>query len=205
MDSLIAFLRQRRWARRTLTGASGLLLVVAIGLLAYPAYTNYLHNRLQGHLRKELASSSLKDDYLHHRVKEGDSLTRIMIPKLGVDVVVVQGVTESALRAGAGHYPTTPLPCEVGNVAIAGHRTTYGKPFANVDQLVEGDQITLVTPVGTCTYGMTKAPFVVLPNDISVVADAPGEHLLTLTSCTPKGSASHRIVIRAALLRSTPA
>jgi len=187
------------------TGVSGLLLLVAVGLLAYPVYTNYLHNRTQGHLRKELASSALKDDYLNHRVKEGDSLTRLKIPKLGVDVVVVQGVSESALRAGAGHYPATALPCDVGNVAIAGHRTTYGKPFANVDQLVQGDQITLETPVGTCTYQMTKAPYVVLPNDISVVADAPGEHLLTLTSCTPKGSASHRIIIRASMIQSTPA
>ena len=57
------------------------------------------------------------------------------IPVLGVDVVVVEGTTASALRAGAGHYPETPLPCELGNVGIAGHRTTYGKLFNQIDRL----------------------------------------------------------------------
>lgn len=205
MDRLIGFLRERRWARRALTGGSALLLVVAVVLLGYPAYTNFAHNRLQGKLRKELASPALKDAYLNHRLKEGDSLTRIQIPKLSVDVVVVEGIGETALRAGAGHYPATPLPCADGNVSIAGHRTTYGKPFANVDQLSEGDQVTLITPVGSCTYQVSKAPFVVLPSEVSVIANSPGEHLLTLTSCTPKGSASHRIIIRAKMVSSTAA
>ena len=62
-----------------------------------------------------------------------------MIPALNVDTVVVEGTGATALRAGAGHYPNTPLPGEEGNVAIAGHRTTYGKPFANLDRLAVGD------------------------------------------------------------------
>jgi sortase A len=115
-----------------------------------------------------------------------------------VDVVVVEGTTASALRAGAGHYPQTPLPCEVGNVGIAGHRTTYGRPFHNLDRLKEGDDIILETPVGECRYKVAKVPYVVLPTDTSVVAPA-SESLLTLTTCHPKGSASHRLVVRAVL------
>jgi sortase A len=132
-------------------------------------------------------------------VAVGDSLTRIKIPKIGVDVVVVQGTSESALRAGAGHYPETPLPCSVGNVGIAGHRTTYGKPFNEINLLQPGDVIYLDTPVGTCEYQVSKAPFDVYPNDFSVVAPPsdPTARWLTLTSCDPKGSAARRIVIRA--------
>jgi sortase A len=212
---VIDFLRTRRWARRVLSGGSAGLLILAVVLLGFPVYTNWVHNRLQGHLGKQLASPALKDAYRNHALREGDSLTRLRIPKLGVDVVVVEGTSESALRAGAGHYPETPLPCDVGNVSIAGHRTTYGKPFANIDQLTPGDQITLDTPIGSCTYQVSAPPphlptagpaaFVVLPTDRWVVANDAAQHALTLTSCHPKGSASHRVIIKALMVSSTPA
>jgi sortase A len=113
--------------------------------------------------------------------------------------------TASALRAGAGHYPETPLPCELGNVGIAGHRTTYGKPFSQIDRLKTGDPIILETPVGSCTYKVSKDPFVVAPDDFSVVAPPPDatSRWLTLTSCHPKGSAAHRIVIRATFVSAS--
>lgn len=199
VDAVVGFFRGRRWARRSLTALTVLLVVGAVGLLGFPFYTNLYEGRLQNHLNHELATPQLKDRYRNRSLREGDSLTRIKIPKIGVDVVVVEGTSVSALRAGAGHYPATPLPCEDGNVGIAGHRTTYGKPFANIDLLGPGDQVILETPVGTCTYQVSKAPFVVLPSDFSVVANTPGTHTLTLTSCHPKGSASHRIVVQAVM------
>ena len=205
MDALIRFLRSKKWARRAISGFSVLLLVLAAGLLGYPVYTNYVHNRLQGRLSHQIASPALANRYRQHQLREGDSLTRIKIPKLGVDVVVVQGIGESALRAGAGHYPETPLPCEVGNVAIAGHRTTYGKPFANIDQLAPGDQVILTTPVGSCSYQVSRPPFVVSPTDRWVVANTPGEYTLTLTSCHPKGSAANRLVVKATVVSQAAA
>ncbi len=215
LSGLIRFLRQKRWARRALSGLSALLILLAVVLLGYPVYTNWVHNRLQGRLGHQLASPTLQDAYRHHRLREGDALTRIRIPKLGVDVVVVEGTSLSALRAGAGHYPETTLPCDDGNVAIAGHRTTYGKPFANIDQLSPGDQIFLETPIGTCAYQVDRPPagqptagsaaFVVLPNAFWVVANKVGHHALTLTSCHPRGSASRRIVIKATMVSSAVA
>jgi sortase A len=195
---LVQFLRRHRGARRAISGVSVVLGLVAVGMLAYPFYTNLYQSRLQDRLNRQLASPELQQAYRSRSLGEGDALTRIRIPAIDVDVVVVEGTTASALRAGAGHYPQTPLPCERGNVAIAGHRTTYGKPFHNLDRLKTGDEIILETPIGTCTYKVDKGPFVVLPNDTSVVAATPAPQL-TLTTCHPKGSASHRLVVQAAL------
>src|SRR3546814_693306 len=131
-----------------------------------------------------------------------DSLTRLIIPAIEVDVVVVEGTTASALRAGAGHYADTPLPCEIGNVAIAGHRTTYGRPFHNLDLLEVGQQITLETPIGDCTYEVNRDPFVVSPTQTEVVANTPDEATLTLTTGHPKGSARQRLIVKATLVSS---
>lgn len=199
MEKLTGFLRQHRWARGGLTGMSAVCLLAAVGLLGYPFFTGLYEGSMQGNLSKQLNSSATKQAYLHHAVPVGDSLTRIKIPKIGLSVVVVEGTTASALRAGAGHYPATPLPCTLGNVAIAGHRTTYGKPFSNVGELRPGDVIEFDTPIGSCTYTVSQMPFRVLPNDTSVVANTPGLATLTLTSCAPKGSASHRIIIKATM------
>ena len=205
VEPLIQYLRSHRWARNGLSGLSVALILGALGLLGYPFYTNLYQSRIQSRLSHQLASPALQQRYRSRTLQEGDSLTRIKIPKIGVDVVVVEGTSASALRAGAGHYPSTPLPCDPGNVGIAGHRTTYGKPFANIDQLGPGDVIILETPVGSCTYKVSQAPFVVLPdglmtNGASVVANIPGQNALTLTSCHPKGSASHRIVVKATMV-----
>ena len=202
MDRVLDWLAERRNARRGLTLAGAALVAVAVLFLAFPVYTDFVHNSLQGKLSKQLGTPAEKQAYLAGTLRSGQSLTRILIPKIGVNVVVVQGIDETALRAGAGHYPQTPLPCEMGDVAIAGHRTTYGKPFSNIDRLGPGDKIILKTPVGSCVYRVSQAPFVVLPTDWGVVANTPGQFVLTLTSCHPKGSASHRIVIKAQMVSS---
>jgi sortase A len=201
---LVEAVRTRRWARRAVSALSLVLLLGGVALLGYPFATNLYQDRVQARLDRQLASPQLEQAYRERRVQTGDSLTRIKIPKIDVDVVVVEGTSASALRAGAGHYPETPLPCDAGNVGIAGHRTTYGKPFNQIDRLRPGDLIFLDTPVGSCTYQVARDPFVVLPDDFSVVAppypDASARWL-TLTSCHPKGSASHRIIIRAVFVK----
>jgi sortase A len=176
---------------------SGVLLAAAVGVLGYPVYTNVIHDRTQSRLDREFASPATRQAYRQRTLADGDALTRIKIPAIGVDTVVVEGTSASALRAGAGHYPSTPLPCEQGNVGIAGHRTTYGKPFNQLDRLKNGDVVILETPVGTCTYTVTAEPRVIMPNDLSVVANDPAKQMLTLTTCHPKGSASRRLVVQA--------
>ena len=68
-------------------------------------------------------------------IESGEAIARIEIPAIGVDDIVVAGVDSGDLKKGPGHFPTTPLPGQLGNSAIAGHRTTYGQPFFDVDKL----------------------------------------------------------------------
>jgi len=201
VDPVLRFLRANPWSRRALSIVSAVLLTGAVAMLAYPAATNFMSDRTQGRLDREIASPEIKQAYQERRLQDGDALTRIKIPSLGVDTVVVEGTTASALKAGAGHYPNTPLPCEAGNVAIAGHRTTYGRPFSQLDRLNAGDVVILTTPIGSCTYEIVKEPFVISPRDFSVVQNDPAKKMLTLTTCHPKGSARQRLVVQANLVK----
>jgi sortase A len=135
----------------------------------------------------------------------GKPLGPITIPKIGVDQIVIEGVDVDDLRMGPGHYPGTQLPGHEGNTAIAGHRTTYGAPFGDLDQLAPGDEITLRTAQGTFVYRVTEQR-VVDPSEITVLDPTPdparpGHALatLTLTTCNPKYSAAQRLVIKATL------
>ena len=201
---LVELLRTKPWLRRVLSGLSVLLVLGGLGLVGYPFATNMWTDRIQERLEDQIASPELQQAYKERKIETGDSLTRIKIPALGLDTVVVEGITPSALRAGAGHYPQTPLPCEGGNVSIAGHRTTYGRPFGNVDQLKPGDTIELTTPIGGCVYQVARDPWVVPPTEMSVL-DPTAERSLTLTTCHPKGSAAQRLIIRATWVKDLKA
>ena len=128
---------------------------------------------------------------------EGNPVGLMRIAKIGLSKVIVQGTSTSDLRLGPGHYPGTPLPGEQGNAAIAGHRTTYGAPFYNLDELAPGDLIDITTVQGMFTYRVTQT-LVVSPNDTSVVDNTTTPEL-TLTTCNPRFSASQRLVVHAAL------
>ena len=194
--------QRARRLRRTLTACALLLTLVGTGMLAYPFATDLWAARLQRGLAGGLSAAA--DDYRAGKIKPGDALTRLEIPKLDVDVVVVEGTSPAALRAGAGHYPNTPLPGETGNVAIAGHRTTYGRPFNRMDELVDGDKVILTTPIARHVYEIMGDPFVVEPTDWSPIEDFPPRgSFLTLTTCHPEGSDAYRLITRARLIRTT--
>jgi sortase A len=136
--------------------------------------------------------------------KDGAAVAQIRIPKIGVDDIVVQGISRDALRRGPGHYPDSPFPGQVGSAAIAGHRTTYGAPFGDLDQLEKGDRIFVRTVQGNFTYVVFDPRHIVAPNDVSVLEPDPTRPaILTLTTCNPKFSASQRLVVRAALKEGT--
>jgi sortase A len=130
--------------------------------------------------------------------EEGEALGRIQIPAAGIDYVLVSGVTPEVLKKGPGHMPWTPLPGQPGNAVISGHRTTYGAPFFDLDQVGEGDQIQVSTLIGTHTYQVREI-LVVEPTDVWVTDPRPGAWL-TLTTCTPRYSAAQRLIVFAELV-----
>ena len=215
---MIHQLARRPWLGKALSGLSVLLALVGVGMLAYPFTTNLYQGRLQDRLEGELASGDLREKYESRGLGEGDALTRLEIPATGVDVVVVEGTSASALRAGAGHYPATPLPGEDGNVAVAGHRTTYGRPFHDNDKIRPGNEIILETPLGRYVYRVLPPPegalqsdlpegaagFVVDSRNWTPIANTPGRSIVTLTTCHPKGSAKYRLGVQAELVKSEP-
>jgi sortase A len=124
----------------------------------------------------------------------------IRIPKIGLSQAVVEGVSREHLKDGPGHYPGTALPGFLGNVVISGHRTTYTRPFLDLDLLEAGDAIVLDTPAGSYRY-LAESSHVVSPDDVSLLASTD-RAVLTLTTCTPKGSARQRLVVVAVLDRT---
>ncbi len=133
-------------------------------------------------------------------------MARIEIPAIGVDEIVVSGVRPNDLQKGPGHFPRTPMPGQLGNAAIAGHRTTYGSPFRQVDKLQPGDEIVVRTAQGGFVYLVTGTE-IVSPQDSHVVSTIdPDTANLTLVSCHPVFSAAQRIIVYAEmdLTRSIP-
>jgi sortase A len=136
----------------------------------------------------------------------GDVVAQLQIPSIDVDFFVVSGVGVEDLRLGPGHFTDTPLPGQLGNSAIAGHRTTYGQPFHDLDQLRSGDDIIITTAYGTFAYEVNTLR-VVEPTEYVVVSTTdPTTATLTLTTCHPKWSAAQRLIVTATLddLRSDP-
>ena len=139
------------------------------------------------------------------RPDRGAAFAALRIPRFGADWrrPVLEGAGAPELRRGTGHYPGTALPGAAGNVAIAGHRTTYGKPFRGVDRLRRGDVIELDTAIGRYRYRVTGHR-IVDPAEVSVLRATPGRSTLTLTTCHPVYSARERWVVRAELVSAGP-
>ena len=120
------------------------------------------------------------------------------IDRMDLTTVFVAGTDGGDLRLGPGHYPSTPLPGVRGTVAIAGHRTTYGAPFRQLDKLRDGDAIQLRMPYGNFTYKVERTRIV--PPTATWVTERASEDRLVLSACHPLYSAAKRIVVFARLV-----
>ena len=152
----------------------------------------------------------------------GSGIAILRIPRFGsgYHFVVVQGTSTADLIKGPGHYPGTAMPGQVGNFAVAGHRTTYLHPFYNLNQLKTGDPIVLETRTTWFIYRVQNIPQtparaqeIVSPSDVSVAYPVPDQsnpnkvptqRVLTFTSCNPRYSAAQRIVVHALLASAQP-
>nr|WP_269809540.1 sortase [Kineosporia rhizophila] len=138
----------------------------------------------------------------------GPVVAVVKIPKLGADwrMPVEQGTGTEVLRQGLGLYEGSPEPGRRGNVGIAGHRTTWGAPFREINTLADGDLIRVWTARGRFDYEVVGEG-VTDPADVSVIQQrtAKGQAMLTLTTCHPEFSATERLYVHAVLVGSRPA
>jgi sortase A len=121
----------------------------------------------------------------------------IEIPKIGVSASMFEGVSLTVLDRGPGHWPGSAQPGHVGNVVIAGHRTSHSKPFRNIDQLVPGDEVIFVNSEGRFVYTVTSTE-VVDPTALRIL-DQTTDRTATLFACHPPGSTRQRIVVHLTL------
>jgi len=132
--------------------------------------------------------------------KKGDVVAQIIIEKINVDKFVIAGVGYKELEKGPGLFAGSPLPGQLGNVAIAGHRTTFGAPFSRVNERAKGDRIVMKTSRGEFVYLVTGAPTIVKATDVDVIRTVdPTRAVLTLVTCHPKWTSENRMIISAEL------
>ena len=129
--------------------------------------------------------------------EKGVPLGKIVIEKIGLETVVLEGVGKTDLREGPGHWPSTPFPGQSGNFVISGHRTTYGAPFFRLDRLEPGDTIDLLLPYAAVRYQVTRR-IIVFPDQVEEVRQR-GFEQISLATCHPIYSAKQRLVIQAEL------
>lgn len=140
------------------------------------------------------------------RLKQGDVLAAITMPSISsTTYYIVSGVGSADLKRGIGHYPKTALPGQFGNAALAGHRTTYGAPFENIDRLRAGDVVVVDTINGGHYEYVVEGHEIIKPEQIEVLAAPkdPEAVLLTLTTCHPKRSVAQRLIVHARLRPET--
>ncbi|MGI8422415.1 MAG: sortase, partial [Gaiellaceae bacterium] len=217
--------------RRTLRLLGTLMIVAGTGTLAWAllvwqwqdpftaAYTHYEQRQLTQRFNRELAdfrpsrpvSRSLVAERravaadatrFRHTVKRGQAIGRIRIPRIGLNIIVVNGTDHDTLKRGPGRDLRTFVPGQGQLVYVAGHRTTYLAPFSHIDQLRKGDRITLELPYATFEYAVTGHRIVVATN--LAVLKSHGHEELELQACHPRFFATHRYIVYAKPVRVTP-
>lgn len=128
-------------------------------------------------------------------LREGDPVGRLIVPRLGLSKIVVNGTDAAELRKGPGHYIGSYLPGQGQLIYIAGHRTTFSAPFARIDELRPGDPITLEVPYGTFLYRVRA--HVIVPADDVARLQTHGREQLALQACHPRFFATQRYIVYA--------
>lgn len=182
---------------------SGALLIADAGatLAWQEPISALLADRQQAALGRELERPP--ERVRRRKPKLGDAVGRIVLPRLDRSYYVVEGTRTGDLRKGPGHYPDTPLPGARGTVGIAGHRTTHGAPFRQIDSLKPRDRVIVEMPDASYVYRVEKTR-IVPPSEVSVKRRV-GYDRLILSACHPLYSAAKRIVVFARFAGKTPA
>jgi sortase A len=178
---------------------SGVLLIAVAGvtLLWQEPVSAFVTERKQAQLEDQFYDPPRR--VIRQKPLPGDAIARLEIKAIGVSDYVVEGTDTANLRKGPGHYPDTPLPGQPGTTAIAGHRTTYGAPFRDIDDVEPGQVITLDLPRGRYVYRVEQTK-IVDDQDLSVL-EPVGYKRLLLSACHPLYSAEQRVIVFAKQVR----
>jgi sortase A len=120
-------------------------------------------------------------------------LGTIEIPKIGLRMTMLEGIRLTTLDQGPGHWPGSAMPGQIGNVVVAGHRTSHSKPFRHLDALSPGDEVIFTMPNGRFVYSVVSTE-IVSPDRVDIV-DQTSARTATLFACHPPGSTKQRIVV----------
>jgi sortase A len=153
-------------------------------------------------LAAERRAIALEAAQYRRRSKEGDALGRIKVPRLGLNMILVNGTRHDTLKKGPARDLRTFMPGQGQLVYIAGHRTTFLAPFSHIDSLRAGDRVTLELPYGTFVYRITRHR-IVKSSDLSVLR-SHGREVVVLQACHPRFFASHRYLAYASPVRVVP-
>jgi sortase A len=153
-------------------------------------------------VKAERASIAREAKLYRRSSKRGQVIGRLRVPRMGINMLLVNGTDHDTLKKGPGRDGRTFMPGENRLVYIAGHRTTYLAPFSHIDRLRRGDRVTIEVPYGTFIYTVTRHR-IVKSTDLSVLR-SPRHELVELQACHPRFFASHRYIAYAKLLRVEP-
>ena len=134
--------------------------------------------------------------------KRGEAIGRIKVPRLGLNMILVNGTDHDSLMKGPGRDLRTFMPGEGRLIYVAGHRTTYLAPFSHIDSMHSGDTVTVQMPYATFVYLVTSHRIV--PADDLAVLRSHGHEVLILQACHPRFFASHRYLVYAKPVLVTP-
>jgi sortase A len=132
----------------------------------------------------------------------GQAIGRLLVPRLGLNMVLVNGTDDSTLKKGPGRDLRTYMPGEGQLVYIAGHRTTYLAPFAHIDAIRNGDFVTIEVPYGNFLYRVFR--HVIVPSSDLAALHSHGRDVVALQACHPRFFASHRYIVYGRLRRIEP-
>jgi sortase A len=150
------------------------------------------------------ATEEIRRQARRYRVgsERGQAVGRIRVPRLGLNMVVVDGTDHDSLTKGPGLDRRTYMPGEGQLIYIAGHRTTYLAPFAHIERMRSGDFVSLEVPYATFRYRVYTHR-IVSADDLAVLRSS-GREIVELQACHPRFFASHRYIVYARLVRIEP-
>jgi sortase A len=178
--------------KKVLVAVGVSLAVVAAGFLTTNTYATLWQQSLDARWAEMIATGEPIAPV------PGRPVAKILIPRLGVEHVVLEGETRDVLRKAPGHVPGTPLPGQQGNAVIRGHRVLWSGPFRDLHLLNLGSEIHVQTVEGTSTY-LVAAVFRQDGSRVDMFEETPLPYLTLITSDPPL-RADGTLVVRAALI-----